>query len=126
MPEITQIQPVTEISETPAEPMTPEQIEISAMHNEPLPAGLELPEQLLFMSFRALHESARTGQITREQARAEKNSLLSQFKDWMRWSEIYHDTCRIRNELAGLSKEVATGGCDKCKQIMRIFDGRKS
>lgn len=125
MPETTPSQVEEEISGKPSEPMTPEQIEISAIHNEPLPAGLELHEQLLFMAFRALHESARSGQITREQARAEKNSLLSKFRDWTRWAEIYRDTCRIRIELTGFSKKVEAGDCEHCKQMMRIFDGRK-
>lgn len=39
--------------------MTPEHIEIYAMHNDELPTGLNLPEQLLFMAFRCLHQSVR-------------------------------------------------------------------
>ncbi len=105
--------------------MTPEQIEIHAMHNDPLPDGLKYPEQLLFMSFRALHQSVRAGQVTREQAHAEKGKLLDQFTDWMRWDGIYQDTCKMRAELGGMSKEVESGNCEQCKKLMRIFDGRK-
>lgn len=105
--------------------MSPEEIEIRAMHNEPLPSGLDLPEQMLFMAFRALHQSYRAGQITREHAHNEKTQLLNQFADWMRWSEIYQDTCKIRVELSGMSKEVESGDCERCKRMMRIFDGRE-
>lgn len=104
--------------------MDPEQIEIHAMHNDPMPDKLELPEILLFMTFRALHQSVRAGQVTREQAHAEKIQLLDQFTDWMRWCEIYRDTCKMRVELAGYSKEVDSGSCERCKKLMRIFDGR--
>lgn len=104
--------------------MTLEQIERLAMHNEPLPKGLNLPEQLLFLSFRSLYQSYRAGQITRERAHNEKVQLLSQFADWIRWSEIYQDTCRMRVELSGMSKEVESGDCERCKRMMRIFDGR--
>lgn len=105
--------------------MNAEQIEIHAMHNDPLPTGMELPEQLLFLAFRALHQSVRFGQVTREQAHNEKLQLLDQFTDWMRWDVIYQDTCKMRVELAGYSKEVESGSCERCKKLMRIFDGRK-
>ena len=106
--------------------MAPEQIEIHAMHNDPLPDGLELPEQLLFLAFCWLHQSARAGQLTREQAHAEKTKLLDQFADWMQMCRIYRDTCRMRVELAGYSKEVESGSCERCKELMRIFDGREN
>lgn len=106
--------------------MNPEQIEIHAMHNEPLPNGLELPEQLLFMAFRWLHQSVRIGALTREQAHTEKAQLLDQFTDWMRWDGIYQDTCKMRVKLAGYSKKVGLGSCERCKKLMKIFDGRKN
>ena len=106
--------------------MNPEQIEIHAMHNEPLPNGLELPEQLLFMAFRWLHQGVRIGALTREQAHTEKTQLLDQFTDWMRWDAIYQDTCKMRVELAGYSKKAELGSCERCKKLMKIFDGRKN
>lgn len=105
--------------------MTPEQIERAAMHNDSLPAGLTQPEQLLYMSFRCLYASFRAGTITREQAQSEKRELLRSFEDARQWREIYHDTCRVRVELGGMSKEVESGDCERCKKIMRILDGRK-
>ena len=105
--------------------MNPEQIEIHAMHNEPLPNGLELPEQLLFMAFRWLHQGVRIGALTREQAHTEKTQLLDQFTDWMRWDAIYQDTCKMRVELAGIAREMTVNGCPICKRAIAIFDGRK-
>ena len=106
--------------------MNPEQIEIHAMHNEPLPNGLELPEQLLFMAFRWLHQSARIGALTCEQAHTEKTQLLDQFTDWMRWDAIYQDTCKMRVKLAGIAREMTVNGCPICKRAIAIFDGRKN
>lgn len=105
--------------------MTPDQIEIRAMHNESFPKGLELPEQLLFMAFRYLHVCARAGAITREQAHSEKAQLLSKFTDWMRWNAIYRDTCRMRVELAGIAREMTVNGCPICKKAIAVIDGRK-
>ena len=113
-------------SETPnTDRMTPEQIEIHAMHNEDLPPHLKYPEQLLFMAFRWLHQSVRAGRVTREQAHNEKAQLLDKFAEWMRWDGIYRDTCKMRVELGGYSKEVELESCERCKQMMIIFDGRK-
>jgi hypothetical protein len=61
----------------------------------------------------------------RERAHNEKVQLLNQFADWMRWSEIYQDTCKMRVELSGMSKEVESGDCERCKRMMRIFDRRE-
>lgn len=105
--------------------MTPEQIERSAMHNDSLPAGLNQPEQLLFLSFRCLYASYRTGTITREQAQSEKRELLSEFDKAIRLYGIFQDTCRAQVKLGGLSKEVEQGDCERCKKIMRILDGRE-
>lgn len=104
--------------------MTPVDIERSAMHNDSLPAGLTQPEQLLYMSFRCLYASFRAGTITREQAQSEKRELLQKYDKSARLWEIYRDTCRVRVELGGMSKEVELSDCERCKKIMRILDGR--
>ena len=104
--------------------MTPEEIERRAMHNELFPVGLNQAEQLLFMSFRCLYQSYRTGTLSKEQAQNEKRELLRTFEDNSRWIKIYKQSDRIRLKLAGMSKEVESGSCDRCKQIMRIIDGR--
>lgn len=104
--------------------MNPEEIEIRAMHNEPLPKGLNLPEQLLFLSFRSLYQSYRAGQITRERAHNEKVQLLNQFADWMRWDGIYQDTCRMRVELAKVARDMTVNGCEICKRAIKIIDNR--
>lgn len=104
--------------------MTPSDIERAAMHNDSLPADLTQPEQLLFLSFRCLYASYRAGTITREQAQSEKHELLQAYDTAAQWREIYHDTCRVRVELGGISKEVEQGDCERCKRIMRVLDGR--
>jgi hypothetical protein len=105
--------------------MNPTDIEIHAMHNDPMPDKLELPEQLLFMAFRYLHACVRAGAITREQAHSEKAQLLSKFTDWMRWDGIYQDTCKMRVELGGIAREMTVNGCPICKKAIAVIDGRK-
>ena len=104
--------------------MNPIDIEKIAMHSDDMPDGLNSAEQLLFLSFRFLYESHRRGMITREQAKKEKQSILSRFGEMQRQVEICQMHYKRYVELAGISKEVESGDCDRCKQIMRILDGR--
>ncbi|WP_099206204.1 hypothetical protein [Scatolibacter rhodanostii] len=104
--------------------MNPVDIEKSAMHGDEMPGRLNLAEQLLFQSFRCLYHSHKTGIITREQAKKEKQKLLDSFFVSNRLIEIYQETERRNLKLAGMSKEVELGNCDRCKKIMRIMDGR--
>lgn len=105
--------------------MEPVSIERHAMHGDPMPEGLTQPEQLLFQSFRCLYIAYHAGKIDREQAQIEKKALLARFTDNQRWNQIYRNTCDIRVKLAGYSKEVEAGTCERCKKLMRIFDGRQ-
>lgn len=104
--------------------MTPEEIERLAMHGELLPSDLNQAEQLLFMSFRCLYQSYRAGTITREQAQNEKRELLGTFEDNNRWIGIYQDTCKMRVELAKVSRDMVVSGCPICKRAIGIIDGR--
>lgn len=105
--------------------MKPIDIEKIAMHSDDMPNDLNAAEQLLFLSFRFLYASFHDGKITREQAAREKQALLSRYTEMQRQVVIYRDTCRVRCELAGMSKEVESGDCGRCKEMMRIFDGRR-
>jgi len=104
--------------------MTPEEIERLAMRGESLPTDLNQAEQLLFMSFRCLYKSYRAGTISREQAQNEKHELLETFNEENRWIKIYQDTCKMRVELAKVSRDMVVDGCPICKRAIGIVDGR--
>lgn len=104
--------------------MTPEEIEHLAMRGDALPNGLNLAEQSLFLSFRCLYHDYHKKLIARDQAQREKRELLRTFEDYQHWIKIYKESFEIRLKLAGMSKEVEQGDCERCKKMMRIFDGR--
>lgn len=106
--------------------MNPIEIEKIAMHSDDMPDSLNSAEQLLFLSLRFLYESYNRKMIAREQAKKEKQSILSRFQELQRWVDIYQNTCQRRVKLSGLSKEVESGDCNRCKEIMRVLDGRKN
>ena len=101
--------------------MTANEIENLVKQGKILPNGLNIAEMCYFM---ALENIVRGPQSKTEKARRYK--LIKQsFEDCQRWIKIFHDDCKIRVKLAGFSKEVETGNCERCKKMIRIFDGRE-
>ena len=55
-------------------------LETVAMQNEAIPENLGTAEQLLFLKFRLLYQTAALGAITPEQGRREKIAILERFR----------------------------------------------
>lgn len=106
--------------------MNPEQIEIEAMRGNPLPGGCGMPEMMLYGTLRAMHQSVRSGQLSREDAHTEKVALLQKYDEWKRWEAIYRDTCVMRVGLARVAKEMTTSDCPLCRKAIAIIDGRET
>lgn len=102
-----------------------EDIERLAMKNLIMPEGLNLPEQLVYLSLRHLHEMYREGRISREQARAEKILLTKQYSDavfrFACWDEVVHR----QNEAAKLLPDIHNHGCGLCRKYIAIMSGRE-
>lgn len=60
--------------------MSPDQIEDLAFRGETLPQGLDMAEQLLFLSFRQLYQYARLIRMDPERGRREKTAILEEFR----------------------------------------------
>lgn len=100
--------------------MTAQEIESLIKANRTMPDGLNIAERNYFM---ALEYLARSPQDKEEKARRYK-MLKESFEDCQRWIGIYKESFEIRLKLAGYSKEVESGDCERCKKMMQIFDGR--
>ena len=77
------------------------ELERTAAAGHGLPEGLRPPEQLLFLSLRAIYRDFYAHQLTREQAKREKMRVLEQYKlyaamldDTRRLCGIFVDTNR--------------------------------
>ena len=101
------------------------EIEALASRGEGLPASYTLPEQLLFLSLRALHGEYRREEVTRQQAIAEKARLVQQYEEATRWLAIYQQAVRIRNTMSWRFAAIEKDGCPLCWELIQIFDGRK-
>lgn len=91
----------------------------------PLPDGLTQPEQLLYKSLCLLYREYRGGDITNEDARAEKQELIKSYiksaYDLDLW-QTYGVICKAYRKM---DHEIYTNGCKVCKKLSRLLCGLK-
>lgn len=102
-----------------------EEIERLAMTGCGIPKGYSQPEQLLFLSLRALHWEYRHGVIDKAQARDEKHLLVQEYEAEMQMHDIFRQHVEIRNTMSHKLTAAEKGGCPHCRELVQIFDGRK-
>jgi len=105
-----------------------QEIEKLAYQNQPLPMFVSLPEQFAYLSMRALYAGYRKKQIEKDQAKIERDRIRLAYvnarAEENRVLDIFRRSNEINIRLAGISKLVESGSCERCKTIMRILDGR--
>ena len=104
--------------------MTPADIERAARNNAELPEKLTQPEQLLFLSLRAIYRDYKTKAIDRETGAKEKRKALAAYDQAAAMHRLFTQTAEMRNRLSTYLCEIEKGGCEKCQQAVKIFDGR--
>lgn len=105
--------------------MTAEEIYELARKRQPAPDNMTLPEQLLYTTARNIYKSYSDGIITLEQAKQEKQQSIRNFDNLSRKYEIYDDHARRRVKISQLLTEADKHGCEICKRVSRVFDGRE-
>lgn len=100
--------------------------EKQAMRGDPMPDGLDYPDQVMFLSLSLLYARYRLKQITRDQASKEKTKLLDEYEAYTRnwkmaeeWTEIIRLTELARAEFRK-NPSVENG-----YKIIEIIEGRK-
>ena len=105
-----------------------EDIQKIAYLNIPLPTYPTQAEQLAYLSMRALYNDYRKRNIQKDQAKKESDMIRRAYEEKMSEEQKTLDLFKRSNEisvkLAGMSKLAETGSCERCKTMMRIFDGR--
>ncbi len=104
--------------------MTTEELCKLAQNNEPMPVGLSLSEQFLFGTIRNIYAAYRAGTITAEQGKNEKNLALAQFENIRLWEKIFHEQHKMSVELGKLLTKANKEGCEVCRQMAKLLDGR--
>lgn len=102
-----------------------EEIERLAMKGNPLPDGYTQPQVLLYLSFRMLYREYRNQVITRAQAKAEKAKILKAYDQAQFMWSVFWDSAQIRNRVSEQLTKINRDGCEYCRAVIEIFDGRK-
>ncbi len=103
--------------------MTVDEINILAAKQQPMPDGLCLPEQQLFISLRFLYREYHLKRICKEQAKLEKAKFIETFEKAMFEYRIYKEYSRKARVYAHNSHKIHSTGCEVCKLIESILNG---
>ena len=99
-------------------------IEKAAATGREMDDDLCAPDIWLFLSLRELYSQHRSGLIDRDQARKEKAELLAKHEISRFYYDCYVETAKLRNRIASELVELEKCGCEHCRRLIRIFDGR--
>ena len=102
----------------------PNEIARYAMIGGDVPEGCDDAAAMLFLVLRGLYREYNKGYITQEQAHKEKHKALKAYAGWRFWENVFAETAKRNNEIAKLKPQIVKSGCETCKQIIKIMEGR--
>lgn len=104
--------------------MTSDEICELARTRQPLPKGLRLSEQSLYYTLRGIYRSYEAKELSLEQAKAAKIDALREYDSITLGERVATTNAKRMCEISQLLTQVEKHGCDLCKRVARIFDGR--
>lgn len=104
--------------------MNARDIEHLAIKKADMPSDMSLPEMWLYLAFEELYCQFRNGSLTKEQGAAQKKKLLAAYELACFYYRGYIDTINLRQAISGQLTELERCGCDNCKKLIRLFEGR--
>lgn len=90
----------------------------------PQPDGLSLAELMLYTTARNIYKAYADGLISIEQAKQEKTNAIKAFGIDDLSERSWKDHARRMVMISQVLGEAEKCGCDYCKRVARIFDGR--
>ena len=83
-------------------------------------------DMVLFIGLRYLYVSLNNHSITREEAKLEKKKLLTTYMAAANDQEFYLEQAQHRNRIASELVKLEQCGCEHCKRMIRLIDGRNT
>ena len=93
-----------------------------------MPIGISsatIPEVGLYYKMRDLYDRFDSKQISKELARSLKQLYVEEYCKWLNYKAEYLAEDKKRVAIAGILCEAEKQGCEICKKISRIYDGRE-
>lgn len=89
-----------------------------------MPELMDDIDRIYYIAMWSMYESYRAGAITREEAAERKKTLRNIHGRFDIDREIYRQHQTIERRLAGYRHEVEACGCEHCRRLVKLLDGR--
>ena len=96
-----------------------------AKQKDPKADGLNLGEKFYVELLHLYIGQYRQKEITTEELKAKKKQLERDYINYRDQSKLFDLHCEIRNKQVELLIRAEKDGCPICKEIVKVFDGRK-
>lgn len=96
-----------------------------ARTNQLLSAGMPLSAQMLYYTLRGIYRAYAAKELSLEQAKSAKHCALKDYDSNALDEEIYHEYARRGVEISLVLGRAEKCGCEYCREISRLFDGRQ-
>ncbi|MBQ1442017.1 MAG: hypothetical protein IIZ08_08905 [Clostridia bacterium] len=90
-----------------------------------MPQLMDDINKLYYLAVKSMYEAYRAGGITQDEAAARKNVLRALHGRFDIDRRIYRQHQRIERNFAGHRKRLESCGCQNCKDMLMLIDGRK-
>lgn len=105
--------------------MTAKEIEGLAKKGTPLTESATLAESLFYCNMRALYKEYRDGIIDKDRAKVEKVRLVNRFGVQKLWEDCAQENYERWRRFLQLASVAEKNGCEYCRRIVRVLDGRE-
>lgn len=79
-----------------------------------------------YVGIQSMYEMYRAGLIDKDAAMQKKKKLRNYYDRFSLDREIYRRHRAIEDALGGYRKELETCGCEHCKKMLKLIDGRET
>ena len=90
-----------------------------------LPRLIDDIDKIYYLAMRSMYESYRAGAIGKDEAAARKDQLRALHDRFDIDRKIYRQHQQIERNFAGHRKRLESCGCQNCKDMLMLIDGRK-
>ena len=104
--------------------MTGNEIYELARRRQPAPEVMTPSERQLYTTARNIYKAYSDGTITEQQARKEKRQSIAEFERWANREAVMLEHNKRMVAISQVLLEAQKHGCEYCRKIARIFDGR--
>ena len=106
--------------------MTLNQIDEAAYSNiDILPRLIDDIDKIYYLAMVSMYEAYRAGAIGKDEAAARKDQLRALHDRFDIDRKIYRQHQQIERNFAGHRKRLESCGCQNCKDMLMLIDGRK-